>query len=221
MSATTVSRSASLAAQARMLRRLAPILIGNVGLPYVVYLIVHALGVADVPALAFSAIPPAVLTIVTALRTRRIDVIGALSLGVIAVGIAASFLTGNGQFAVAKDSLFGLALGIAAVVSLVAGRPLLYQLMRVFRGTGDPAGARALERAWETDAAFRTMVRRYTAVWAVALLVIVALKLIIAFSLPVGTSLPLLQFLDPVLWIGLITLTRKGLRPHRATLAAA
>src|SRR5437899_4799251 len=65
------------------LRRLAPMLVGNVVLPYLIYLVLGTLGLSTMTALTASAIP-------------------------IAIAIGTSMLTGNARFMIAKDGLFPL-----------------------------------------------------------------------------------------------------------------
>jgi intracellular septation protein A len=194
-----------------LLKALAPTVLGNLVLPYLIYIVAeNNFGLSAVPALAWSAVPAVLTTLWTMLANRRVDVIGVVVLFSIAIGIGLSFATGNGRFAVAKDSILTLGVGLAMLGSLAASKPLLYHLVRSLRP--DPARRDRLDRAWAAAPAFRSTIRRYTLVWSAGLLLAVALRLVLAFTLPIGTALWILQIAEPAIWIGLVVLTRKALK---------
>ncbi|HEY4458430.1 MAG TPA: VC0807 family protein [Pseudonocardiaceae bacterium] len=193
------------------LRKLAPMLIGNVVLPYVIYLVLGDLGLSTMTALTASAIPPVVLTVITALRSHRIDALGILSLITIAIAIGTSMLTGNARFMIAKDGLFPLILGTAMLVSLVVGKtPIFHLLRRVFAGN-DPAVAEKLSSAWRHEG-YRRALRRYTALAGLTLLGLVAVQVTGAFTLPIGFALPALNVVQIAVATGLIIGIRTALR---------
>jgi hypothetical protein len=100
-------------------------LIPTVAAPFVAYFALHLLGVADVPALSVAAVFPLVATSVDAVRNRRLDPIGTLSIAVTAVGIATAVLVQDPRLVLEANALPGLLVGLAFLVSVAAGRPLL------------------------------------------------------------------------------------------------
>lgn len=193
-----------------LLRRLGPSLLIDVALPYTVYLVLTGQGMSDVAVLAWSALPPVLSVLVTAARSRRLNGLGAVVLSSIAVGIGMSLLSGDPAFAVARDALPTAVLAVLLAGSLLTGgRPLLYFLVR---GAGEPfrPGLREiLERQWSESPAYRTMLRRATAVGAAVLVVEVGVRLVVAATLPVAVALPLLQIQSLVFWVGMILLLRR------------
>jgi intracellular septation protein A len=201
------------AAQSKVagLRALAPVLVGNAVLPYVIYLVLGDLGLSTMTALTASAIPPLVLTVVTALRGHRLDALGILSLTTIAIAIGTSVLTGNARFMIAKDGLFPLILGTAMLVSLVVGKTPIFHLMRRMFAGGDPAVTAKLASAWRHEG-YRHALRRYTALAGLALLGLVAVQVTGAFTLPIGFALPALNVVQIVVATGLVVGIRTALR---------
>ena len=201
------------AGQAKLagLRRLAPMLIGNVVLPYVIYLVLGDFGLSTMTALTASAIPPVVLTVFTALRRHRLDALGMLSLITIAIAIGTSMLTGNARFMIAKDGLFPLILGAAMLISLVVGKTPIFHLMRRMFAGEDPTVAEKLSSAWRHEG-YRRALRRYTALAGLVLLGLVVVQVTGAFTLPIGFALPALNIVQIAVAAGLVIGIRHALR---------
>ncbi len=105
-------------------------LIPTVVAPFLAYFALHLLGVADVPALCVAAVFPLVATIVTAVRNRRLDPIGALSIAVTVVGIVTAMLVHDPRLVLEANALPGLLVGVAVLGSAAIGRPLLAVFVR-------------------------------------------------------------------------------------------
>jgi hypothetical protein len=101
--------------------------------PYVVYQLAepHTGGLV---ALALSAVPPAVESVWSVARKRKLDVAAALVLGGIAVSLILIALGGSERVLLLRDSLITSLLGLAIAVSAAFRRPLLYYLFRQVRG---------------------------------------------------------------------------------------
>lgn len=201
------------------LRKLAPMLIGNALLPYLIYLVLSNSGLSTMTALTASAIPPVVLTAFTALRSHRLDALGILSLITIAIAIGTSMLTGNARFMIAKDGLFPLVLGVAMLVSLVVGKTPIFHLMRKMFAGEDPTVAEKLASAWQHEG-YRHALRRYTALAGLVLLGLVAVQVTGAFTLPVGFALPALNVVQIAVAAGLVIGIRTALRTVAKTYEA-
>jgi intracellular septation protein A len=206
-------------ARVRTLAKLAPMLVGNVVLPYLIYLVGTHLGMSTMTALTVSAVPPVVLTVFTALRKHRLDALGIISLITIAIAIATSMFTGNARFMLAKDGLFPLALGLAMVISLLVGKPLIFHVIRKVFAVDNAEVAQRLDRAWRHEG-YRNEVRRYTAISGAVLLAMVVVQASGAFTLPVGVALPALNVFQIVVSSALVIGIRTGLRRSMQVYAA-
>jgi hypothetical protein len=202
-------------------RQLATILLVDVVLPYVVYLVLtNVFGMAQVPALCWSAVPPAAQTLHQVLRNRRVDVFGVLVLVTLVVGVVFTLLTDSPRLGVVRDGFLGLGIGLAMLGSLLIRRPLLHRLVRSLR-QGDPAELARFDRRCADRPALRAALRTWTLVWGLALVAGVGVRVALAFTLPVGTSLPLTKLIEPVLLVVLVVLTRRAVGPHLAAEPAA
>jgi hypothetical protein len=105
-------------------------LIPTVVAPFVAYFALHLLGVADVPALSVAAVFPLAATVVAAVRNRRLDPNGTLSIAVTGVGIATALLVPDPRLVLEGNALPGLLVGLAFLASAAIGRPLLGVLVR-------------------------------------------------------------------------------------------
>lgn len=192
-------------------------LIGNVVLPYLIYVVLGDNGFSTMTALTASAIPPVILTVFTALRKHRLDLLGIISLITIVIAIATSMLTGNARFMLAKDGLLPLVIGLAMLISLLFAKPLIYQVTRKVFGVDNPAVIDRLDRAWRHEG-YRQQVRRCTAVAGVVLLFMVAIQVGGAFTLPIGVALPVLNVTQLVLAgalvVGIRTVLRRSMRGY-------
>ncbi|HJP79925.1 MAG TPA: VC0807 family protein [Pseudonocardiaceae bacterium] len=198
-------------ARVQALAKLAPMMAGNIVLPYLIYLVGTHLGLSTMTALTVSAIPPVVLTVFTALRKHRLDALGLISLVTIATAIATAMLTGNARFMLAKDGLFPLVLGLAMLVSLLAGKPLIFYVISKVFAVDNAEVAQRLDQAWRHEG-YRHALRRYTAIAGVGLLAMVVVDVSGAFTLPIGFALPALNVFQIVVSSALVIGIRTGLR---------
>ncbi len=202
------------------LAKLAPMLLGNIVLPYLIYVVLGDNGFSTMTALLASALPPVVLTVFTALRKHRLDALGIISLITIAIAIGTSVLTGNARFMLAKDGLFPLVLGLAMLVSLLIGKPLIFHVIRLVAGVDNPDLLARLHRAWQHEG-YRTQLRRYTALSGLVLLAMVLAQVTGAFTLPVGFAMPALNVMQIAVSAALVFGVRTALRRSMQTYVAA
>lgn len=193
-----------------VLRSMAPSLLVDVALPYLVYLLLTGQGMSDVSALAWSCVPAVLSVAWAAVRTRRLNGVGMIVLGSIAIGIGTSLLSGDPRFAVARDALPGAVLALVLAGSLLlGGRPLLFHLVRATGETYRPGLRALMDHQWSMNPAYRTALRRASAVGVVAMAAEVCVRLVVAATLPVAVALPLLQIQSFAVWVGLILLLRR------------
>ena len=117
-----------------------------------------------------------------------------------AVSIAVSFWTGDPRIMLAKDGAASSTIGIAILVSVLLGRPLMTAGLKPMIVKGHAANVAAFDRLSATSPRFRRLERMFSLVWGVALLSECAVKVFCAIILPVGTMV----WLSSVMVLGAI-----------------
>ncbi len=151
------------------------------------YLLRDAFGLSQVLSLGLGSIVPAARTVWSALRDRRLNALAGLMLAVNVIGIALTFVTGDPRVMLAKDSGVSSVIGICILASAVGGRPLMSAGLKPWLTKGDPARITAWERLSAGSDRFRSLERRFSAIWGAALLAECVARLVGAFTLPVAT----------------------------------
>ncbi|TDQ04523.1 VC0807 family protein [Labedaea rhizosphaerae] len=175
------------------LRTMLPSLARDIAVPTGAYYLLHALGASDVTALLAGAVASGTIMVVEAVRARKLDVFSAFMLGVFAVGLIGSLVSGDPRFMVAKESFGTLLVGGAFALSAVFGKPLIYLAAR--RVQADPA---AFEAKYASIPAMRATMTRLSVVWGVGLLAEGVLRIVLAYQLPIATMV----WLSTVMLIG-------------------
>ncbi|MER5512075.1 VC0807 family protein [Streptomyces sp. NPDC002766] len=166
------------------------------------YLFKEAFGTGTFAALALSSVVPAVRTVWSAVKERKANSLAALILVVNVVSLALSFLSGDPRLMLAKDSGVSSVIGIAVLVSVAMGRPMMTEAFKPFLTRGDAAREAAWERLAVGSAAFRRSERVFSGVWGVVLLAECAARIVGAYTVPVDTMV----WLGSVVLAGAITL---------------
>ncbi|MGW3100109.1 VC0807 family protein [Streptomyces sp. NPDC001102] len=166
------------------------------------YLFKEVFGAGTFAALALSSVVPAVRTVWSVVKERKANVFAALILVVNVVSLALSFLSGDPRLMLVKDSGVSSVIGIAVLVSVAMGRPMMTEAFKPFLTRGDTAREAAWERLAVGSAAFRRLERLFSGVWGVALLAECAARIVGAYTLPVDTMV----WLGSVVLAGAITL---------------
>lgn len=187
--------------------------------PYVAFLVLHHFGVAVVPALAAGAIFPATATLVTFVRTHRIDALGIIMLVVTATSIVGALLFTSPYMLLAKGSLITGGVGALFLASLAARRPLVFHLLS---STGqDQASAARYDALWDTAPPFRSVILRMTLLWGVVLIAEATLRLLLIDLLPIEAFLPVSEVMWIAVFAGMTAWSwRYGLRRMAAYRAA-
>ena len=109
----------------------------NAVAPYVVYELAepHTGGLV---ALALSAVPPAIESVWSVAKKKKLDIAAALVLGGIAVSLILIALGGSERVLLLRDSLITSLVGLAVAVSALFKKPLLYHLFRQVQGADPP-----------------------------------------------------------------------------------
>ncbi len=182
-----------------MLRRLSgklgPDLIVNVGLPFLIYILMapHA---GDLRALLAASVPPILWGLGELAVHRRIDAISLLSVAGIALSLLALLGGGSVRWLQLREKLATGLIGVALLGSCLVGQPLLLKLVEAGAARGDGERARRFHALKET-ADFRRHLTLATLVWGVVLILDVGVSAALIFVLPISTYLlvnPLLGY---------------------------
>ena len=177
-------------------------------LPVIVYYGLRSVGVAPMPALLASALPPLVSVVVTAVRGRRPDGLGLVVAASVLVGALLSGTSGDPRALLMRDGWLTGAWSVVFLVGLRWGRPLTFTLARPLlegRRIWDPRGGglRAPRpESWDevdvTEPRFRRIWRVTAVIWATAFAVDAGLRIAMATALPVDVVPALSAALWPV-----------------------
>ncbi|MEU6393698.1 VC0807 family protein [Streptomyces sp. NPDC046939] len=176
----------------------------DIVLPVGLYYVLREAGASEITALLLSGSAPALHTLHSAIRHRKLDAIGAFTLALLLVSALASLLTSDPRIALARNGLFTALAGVWLLVTLLMARPFTYQALRTLL----PGRAARLEHLWESDAAFRRVWRALTVLWGIGLLCDALLRLIMAYTLPVDSVPALDGALYAASWILLQVITQ-------------
>lgn len=204
VSASTTGPATS-AGIAGLLRKAAhPTVLCNAVAPFVTYQVFTAYGASEVAALSVASVFPLVAVTTAAVRTRRLDWIGVLSMASIALGMVSALVLHDPHVLLVKDSLVSGGLGLAYLGSLLASRPLIFVFARQLRITGT---AQELDQRWSQSAGFREWMRLLTVVWGLAMLGEATLRTVLAFLIPPGALLAISPLLAAAVFGPLIAWT--------------
>jgi hypothetical protein len=193
--------AASAGDQSRNLRATLLPLALDVGIPLGIYYGLHdVLGASLVVSLAASSVLPAVRSVAEFARNRKFEGLAGLMLAVNAAGLIVGFTSGDARLLIAKDSVISSVIGFSILLSAWRGAPLMSAGLKPYVTRGNPAKVKAWERLGETSAQFRSLEKRYSLIWGVALLADCAGRVAGAFTLPV----PTMMWLSTVMVIGAI-----------------
>jgi intracellular septation protein A len=185
------------------LRSLSMIVIFDIAAPLAAYYLLRSAGLSAVAALLISGVFPTVGVIISAVRNRRLDVIGTLVLAGIVVGTVLGVLSHSARLILLEGSVPTAVFGLACLGSLLrARRPLMFTFALEFTGP-DTAQGREMVQLWEFDG-YRRVFRTITAVWGCGFLVEAALRVLIVYNTSTGTALALSK-ITPFVFVAIFT----------------
>lgn len=189
----------------------------NAGAPLATFSVLTGQGVPVLGALVAAAVFPALAVAWSAVRTRRINAVGALSLTAIAIGIVGGVIFKDPHILLAKESIVTGLLGLVSLGSLIVGRwPFVLVLARQFAG---PVGQDAIDRL-QTSPSYRARARRLTLIWGLALLVDASARVALTFVLPPAALLVVAPLMAVALLGPLALWTARRIRDWFALLPA-
>lgn len=163
-------------------------LVLDVGIPLASYYILSdGFGLSEVAALGWSSVVPALRTVWGLVRGAGVNGLALLILVVNVVGLALSTMTGDPRLMLAKDGGVSSVVGIAMIVSVFMGKPLMTAGLKPFVTKGNAERSVAWDRLMAGSAPFRRAERRFSLIWGTVLLVECAARVIGAYTVPVHT----------------------------------
>lgn len=191
--------------------------------PLVVYQLLRGNGHSQVTSLIISGTFPSLGVLLTIIRDRRLDVIGALVLAGIAIGVGLGLATDNTKLVLLKGALPTTIFAFALLGSLLAPRPLMFHFAQESMGRYSPKGRDFADR-WQYPG-FRHAFRLMTIVWGVTYLAVAGAHIAVVETQSAGTALSISKVLPyPVLAILIawtVAYTKRGQRHGERAEAAA
>ena len=199
-------------AKGGMVRSIAMIVIVDVAAPLVTYRLLRSAGMTAVTALLLSGVFPALSVIISVIRHRRLEVVGALVLAGIAVGAVLGLVSHSARLLLVEGSVPTVIFGLACLGSLWAPRPLMFGFALEFTGP-DTGKGREMSRLWQYEG-YRRVWRVITAVWGAAFLLEAGLRVVIVYHTSAGTALASSKVM-PFLWMAVLSAWTVAYGAHR------
>ena len=185
-----------------VLNLLPSILLNGVCVFVVYQLAKHFTSASDVIALLISALPAMIGTIITLIRQRSVDVLGAFALVAIAVSLGLTFLTGDARLLLIRESFLTMLFGVICLVSLLFPKPVWYYIIGYFITGNNREQMVAYSGAWKQFPAFRAYIRNITILWGVIEVVEFLIRLLLIYTL----TIPQVLLISPFILYGLTIL---------------
>lgn len=190
------------------LRQLLPELVANFLLPWLCYRwAVPQWG--ETAGLIASSLPPLLWSGIELLRFRRIDALSLLVLAGILLSLLAMLLGGSPRVLLMRESLLSGLFGLAFLLSLLSGKPLVFYLARATVARESDVGLQRFEQRWQ-EAGFRRGIRLLTLLWGVGLTLETLLRAVMVCTMPVERFLLLSPFVSYGLMALMLLLTWRG-----------
>ena len=177
----------------------------DIGLPVATYYALHLWGTSDWVALLASTVVSGLRLIVGAIHRRALNPFALVMLMVFGISLLLTFVSGNLQFLLVKESFVTGGVGLAFLVS-VSGkhRPLTLTALQSWQ----PEQAAELGTRYESNPDIRHRHRLVSTVWGVGLLTEACLRVPLVFLLPpsvmvgLSTAMAVAAFGGLAVWSG-------------------
>jgi intracellular septation protein A len=176
------------------LRSMLPSLVMDGALPILTFTLLTRAGVSMLYALVAGGVFPAINIARQWAKSQRLDPLGIIVIGFLALGAAASLISGSVFFVLVKESFLTATFGLLCLVSLLAERPLMFYISRQF--VPDQSWWDGL---WQYPT-FQAMMRKITVVWGVGYI----LEATARVGLVMVLSPALIVVISPVMMFGVI-----------------
>lgn len=180
--------------------------------PLLLLALLKALGMSDVIAYTAGAGVPGVRMLVDRLRGKPFSVISALVAALLILSVVLAVTTQDVRVVMARGALLYGLVAIAFGISLVAGRPVMFQFTKYYAVKADPAAGPMLEQRYRTSPQYRSMMRTATVVWIAGFLCIAVACATAAFTLPMAAAAILNNLLEPLCALALAAWSRQYMK---------
>jgi len=197
--------------------QLIPTLVVDVAMPIIAFNVLTHYGVSTLLALVAGGLFPALNNLRIWIASRHLEPLGIIVMTFLAVGTAASLISGSVFFALIKESFLTATFGVICFASFLTQRPLMFYINRQFVAGDDPAKLEWWNGLWQYPG-FRAGQRTVTAVWGVAYLVEAILRIVFALIMSPAEVVSISPIMAFGVTIALIVWTRRyllGLRERR------
>jgi hypothetical protein len=176
-------------------RSLAISLFINAFCPYVIYTVLkNVVHTSDFVAIVATGIPSLIDSVVRIIISRRIDVIAAIALVAIVIGLILIVLGGSPKLLLVRESFFTFGYGIMFLISLLLPKPLGFYTGRQFIAGNDRVRIDKFNSVWERYPFFRTAMRMLTAFWGVGLALEAIVRTYMVLTMSTGQFLAVSPF---------------------------
>jgi hypothetical protein len=179
----------------------------NIVLPTLTYFVLAGpAGMSDVAALLISGVWPIVEIVITVVRQRHVDEFSIFVIIGIVVAVVTTLLSDDARSVFFKDSVTTGLLGLVFLGSLLFGKPLTFYFGRRFATDGSKVQRDWWDGLWRYPQ-FRSVQRRLTTYWGVALVGEAAIRAVLTRALGVGPMVVVNNTVPYAVIAGLITLS--------------
>jgi intracellular septation protein A len=185
-----------------------PTLVFDVAMPIIAFNVLTHLGVSTLFALAAGGLFPAINNLRVWIKSRKLEPLGIIVMTFLAVGTAASLISGSVFFALIRESFLTATFGFLCLGSLFAERPLMFYINRQFVAGDDPVRLAWWNGLWELPE-FRAAQRFVTVVWGVAYIIEALLRVALALILTPAEVVSISPVMAFVVTIVLIAWNRR------------
>jgi hypothetical protein len=189
-------------------KRLLPTLVFDVALPIVIFNVLARFNVSTLWALVAAGLSPATNNLRAWATSGRLQPLGLIVMTFLAIGTAASLISGSVFFALIKDSFLTATFGFLCLGSLLVDRPLMFYINRQFVAGDDPVRLEWWNGLWQYPN-FRAAQRLVTAVWGTTYLVEALLRVGFALLLSPAQVVAISPVMAFSVMIVLIAWTRR------------
>ena len=196
------------------LKRLLPSLVMDVILPIATFNALNAMGVSTLLAILAGGVFPLISIARGWMKTRQIELLGIIVVSFMAIGTAASLISGSVVFALVRGSLLTATFGLLCIGSLATAKPLTWRLIQQMVAGQDPAENARWNALYEVPS-FRLTQRLIAIVWGGAYIVEAAVRVVMALTLDPAVVVNLSPVMGFGLSIGLALWTRSTMVKSR------
>lgn len=153
----------------------------NIVLPYLIYRY-GAPRYGDATALTIAAMPPLLHAAVDFLYRRRVDAFSLFLASGLLLSVLAVMAGGSARMLLLREALIKAVIGTVFLISVLAGRPLIFYLARAVARRGSPEDVAEFE-ARQGRPRFRRVMKIMTLTWGAGLITAALINSVLVFRL--------------------------------------